>query len=119
VDKKTILIGLDGVLNTFESDFVTEWYIPPVKRGAKDFLEQFPPDKYELKLFTARPKDLVEKWLKKNKLEKYFSEVTDKLPPKTELIIDAHCLKFNGNYEDLSWHIINFKPWYKIRTHWH
>ena len=36
--KKTILIDLDGVLNTYTGNFDKD-FIPPIKEGAKEFLE--------------------------------------------------------------------------------
>ncbi len=37
--KKTILIDLDGVLNTYTGEFKKE-FIPPIKRGSKKFLKK-------------------------------------------------------------------------------
>ncbi|MBR1942399.1 hypothetical protein IJ843_01535 [bacterium] len=36
--KKTILIDLDGVLNTYNGKFDKD-FIPPIKDGAKEFLQ--------------------------------------------------------------------------------
>ena len=36
--KKTILIDLDGVLNTYTGNFDKD-FIPPIKEGAFDFLK--------------------------------------------------------------------------------
>ena len=47
--KKTILIDLDGVLNTYTGEFKKE-HIPPIKRGAKKFLEKLS-KKFVIKIF--------------------------------------------------------------------
>ena len=52
--KRTILIDLDGVLNTYTGEF-NENYIPPIKEGAKEFVEELSKN-FELKLFTTRNK---------------------------------------------------------------
>ena len=38
--KKTILVDLDGVLNTYDGKYEAS-YIPPIKDGAYDFLKEF------------------------------------------------------------------------------
>ena len=55
--EKTILIDLDGVLNEY-TGFFDEKFIPPIKFGAKVFLERLA-DCYEIKLFTTRNKILA------------------------------------------------------------
>ena len=50
--RKTILIDLDGVLNDYTGDFDKD-YIPPIKDGAKEFLESWaesPIYSYSLKI---------------------------------------------------------------------
>ena len=47
--KRTILIDLDGVLNIYTGNFDKD-YIPPIKDGAKEFLENLSKD-FEIKLF--------------------------------------------------------------------
>ena len=38
--KKKILIDLDGVLNEYGKEKYNENYIPEIKKGAKEFLEE-------------------------------------------------------------------------------
>ena len=45
--KKTILIDLDGVLNTYTGHF-DENYIPEIKEGAEEFLKEIRKE-YEIK----------------------------------------------------------------------
>lgn len=46
--KKTLLIDLDGVLNTYTGGFQPD-FIPPIREGAKEFLTAVEPY-FELKL---------------------------------------------------------------------
>lgn len=108
--KKTILIDLDGVLNQYEGNF-DENRIPPIKKGAVDFLKKAAND-YELKLFTTRNRLLASKWLIENNLDEYFSDITNvKIP--VWLIVDDRCVKFQGDYDNLYNEIKDFKVWYK------
>ena len=108
--KKTILIDLDGVLNTYTGGF-DENNIPAIKDGAKEFIEQVS-ENFELKLFTTRNKILASKWLIENGVDKYFKDITN-TKDLAWLYIDDRCLNFNGDYSDLLAQINGFKPWYK------
>ena len=72
--KRTILIDLDGVLNEYNGKF-DENTIPPIKKGAKPFLEALSKD-FEIKLFTTRNKILATKWLVANKIDGLFADIT-------------------------------------------
>ena len=111
MNKYTILIDLDGVLNTYTGGY-DENYIPPMKNGADEFLKKITEKNIDLKLFTTRKSELAEKWLKENNIRQYFSDVTNQKVPAI-LIIDNRCITFNGNYENILKQIENFKPWYK------
>lgn len=108
--KKTILIDLDGVLNTYTGD-VRPDYIPPIRVGAKEFLVNLAA-RYDLKLFTTRSEELAKLWLEENQLTSLFSEVTNIKCPAW-LLIDDRCITFDGNYDNLTEQITLFKPWYK------
>ena len=108
--KKTILIDLDGVLNTYTGNF-DKRVIPPMKKGAKEFLEKLYKN-YDLRLFTTRNKLLASKWLIENEIDKYFSDITN-VKEISFLIIDDRCIKFTGDYKELTENIEDFKPWYK------
>ena len=108
--KKTILIDLDGVLNTYTGGF-DENNIPAIKDGAKEFIEQVS-ENFELKLFTTRNKILASKWLIENGIDKYFKDITN-TKDLAWLYIDDRCLNFNGDYSELLAQIKGFKPWYK------
>lgn len=109
--KKTILIDLDGVLNQYDGNFKAD-YIPPIREGAAEFVEKLA-NKFDLKLFTTRDKELAKKWLESNDLEKYFTDVTNTKVPAV-LLIDDRCIKFEGNYNETSNIVENFTPWWKL-----
>ena len=108
--KKTILIDLDGVLNSYTGNFDKD-YIPPIKSGAKEFLNILSKE-YELKLFTTRNKILATKWLIENEIDCCFSDITN-TKDLAWLYVDDRCVNFDGSYDNLSEIIKNFKPWYK------
>ncbi len=107
---KTILIDLDGVLNEYKGDFDKN-SIPNIKQGAREFLEQIS-QSYEIKIFTTRNKLLTAKWLIANEIDTFISDITNTKDPAF-LYIDDRCINFNGNFEELSAGIHNFKPYWK------
>lgn len=110
IKKKTILVDLDGVLNQYNGTF-DENIIPEIKDGAIEFIQNLHQN-YTIKVFTTRNKILTTKWLIKNNLDKYISDITDIKEPAF-LHIDDRCICFDGNYNNTINQIQNFKPWYK------
>ena len=108
--KKTILIDLDGVLNTYSGKY-DEKYIPPIKDGAYDFIKELS-ESFKVVLFTTRNSLLASKWVIENKLDEFIENVTNIHEPRF-LIIDDRCINFDGNYEKLKNKIKNFNVWYK------
>lgn len=108
--KRTILIDLDGVLNEYKGNYDKN-FIPPLKEGAKDFLEYLSQD-YEIKIFTSRNKFLAAKWLMENGFGSIIEDITNIKEP-CWLYVDDRCLKFEGDFEELKRKIENFKVWYK------
>jgi len=105
--KKRILVDLDGVLNNYDSKKYDENYIPEIKDGAKEFIQNLSLN-YELYLFTSRNLILAVKWLIKNGLDMYFRDVTNiKIP--SFLYIDDRAICFKGNYDRLADEIKKFK----------
>lgn len=109
-NKKLILMDLDGVLNTYKSDYC-ERFIPPVKEGAKEFLRKLS-EKYDIKLFTTRNKLLASIWILENDLGDFISGITN-VKELCWLFVDDRCIRFDGTYENLFNEIENFKVWYK------
>ena len=108
--KKTILIDLDGVLNTYNGNYDAN-YIPPVKDGAKEFIEELSKT-CNITLFTTRDRTLANEWLKEYELDSLIVKVTSVKEP-CYLYIDDRCIRFNGNYSELKEEITNFKVWWK------
>jgi len=109
--KPTILVDLDGVLNEYGKEKFDENYIPPIKKGAKEFLERL--SQYaELKLFTTRNSLLASKWLIENDIDKYFTDVTN-VKSTAYLHIDDRAICFNGDFEKTLKDIDDFKVYWK------
>lgn len=108
--KKTILIDLDGVLNTYNGKYDKN-YIPPVKDGAYKLIKELSED-YKIVIFTTRNSLVASKWVIQNGLDKYVENVTNVKEP-AYLIIDDRCINFEGNYNILKKKIKNFEVWYK------
>jgi len=108
--KKTILIDLDGVLNTYTGNFDKN-FIPEIKGGAFEFLKDLS-NEYEIKLFTTRNKLIASKWVFDNNLEKFITDITSE-KQLAWLYIDDRSITFNGNFKELKNNIDNFNVWYK------
>ena len=108
--KKTILIDLDGVLNTYTGNF-DEKVIPPIKDGALDFIKELSVD-YKVKIFTTRNRLLASEWVINNGLKEFVDDITNVKEP-SYLLIDDRCIQFKGNYKELKSQIENFNVWYK------
>jgi len=107
--KPTILIDLDGVLNEYTK--YEPNFIPPVKQGAKEFLEELY-EEYELILFTTRNLLLAGKWLCENSLDGYFKDITNvKLP--AVLCVDDRVVCFRGDFKYAIRKIKEFKVYWK------
>ncbi len=104
--RKTILIDLDGVLNTYDGNY-SENFIPEVKKGAKEFIKKLNKD-YDLILFTKRNNLEATKWLIENKMDEYFKDVTRVKVP-AYLYLDDRAMRFSGNYENTLKQIEDFK----------
>ena len=108
--KKTILLDLDGVLNTYTGNY-DENFIPPIKDGVHEFVEKLSQN-FDVKIFTTRNKLLASKWIIENKLDKFVSDVTDFKSP-AYLTIDDRCLNFRGDYNKILDDVEHFTVWYK------
>ena len=108
--KGTIAIDLDGVLDNYENYDVNN--IPNIKSGAKEFLQELHNMGYSLILFTNRKPLSASKWLIENKIDKYFSDVTN-VKPKASIYIDDRAVKFNGSYDKTLQDIADFNVYWK------
>ena len=110
MNKKTVLIDLDGVLNTYNGEYSFH-IIPPIRDGAVDFLKELYKN-YKLILFSTRDTKSVKKWAAKHGLEKYFSDYTNK-KQCAFLTIDDRCIQFDGNYSNTINAIEKFSVWWE------
>ena len=107
--KKTLLIDLDGVLNNYSK--YEENFIPEIKFGAREFLENLS-KKYEIKIFTTRNRLLASKWLVENQIDNLVTDVTNVKVP-AYLHIDDRCICFNGDFKQTLEDIKNFNVYWK------
>ncbi len=110
---KTLLIDLDGVLNTYTGDYRAD-FIPPIREGAHEFLKELSQN-YIIKIFTTREKTLAEKWVCENGLKNIIQGITNYKEP-CYMIIDDRCQTFTGNYPETINKLQTFKPWYRSIT---
>ncbi len=108
--KKTILIDLDGVLNTYTGIYEAQ-VIPPIREGAEDFLKKLSA-KYKLILFSSRDLNYVKNWTKEHALDKYFETITNVKHP-AYLIIDDRCVRFDGDFDNTIKTVEEFGVWWK------
>lgn len=88
---KTVLLDLDGVLNTYKGEY-DEHSIPQPQKDAEKFLEILSLE-YKVVIFSTRNPKLIENWLKKNNLSKYVDKVTNiKIPAFVH--VDDRCITF-------------------------
>ena len=109
--KRKILIDLDGVLNEYGKEKFDENFIPEIKKGAKEFIENLHKD-YDLYLFTSRNLLLASKWLVEYGLDGFFRDVTNSKIP-AYLYIDDRALTFDGDFDETFQKIKNFKVYWK------
>ena len=107
---KTLLIDLDGVLNTYSGEY-DKLDIAPPREGVGEFLKVIAQN-YKIEIFTVRDKQLTQKWLEKYHLSEFVSDITNIKSPYASIIIDDRALKFNGNFSETLKEISSFK------THW-
>lgn len=108
---KTLLIDLDGVLNTYCGNY-NEFEISPPRQGVREFLQTLAQN-YKIEIFTVREKNLVQNWLIKNGLDEFIQNVTNIKNPYASIIIDDRALKFNGDFTQTLKEIKEFKPHWK------
>ena len=108
--KKTILLDLDGVLNTYTGEYDKD-YIPPIRNGAIDLVKNLSTT-FNVVIFTSRNILVAIKWILNNNLGEYITNITNVKEP-CYLMIDDRCIQFKGDYAKLKEEINDFKVWYK------
>ena len=110
MNKRTILLDLDGVLNKYIGNY-NKNNIPEIQDGAFNFLQELSQE-YKIKIFTTRNKLAVAKWIIENKLFDFIDDITN-VKELSWLYIDDRCIRFDGDYNKLLLEIKNFKPWFE------
>lgn len=109
MDKLTICVDFDGVLNTYTGwQGENELYEP--KEGVKEFLSRLNED-FKVIIHTARDPKKVIDWIEKHGLINYIYDVTNKKVPAM-VYIDDRAIKFKGDYDLTLFELSQFK------THW-
>lgn len=108
--KKIIYLDFDGVLNNYTKWRGEDFFYEP-KKGVRDFLNKLSND-FEIVVFIVRDNEQVEKWLIKYNLIKYIEKITDK-KGLFYLYVDDRCIKFDGNFDNLSEAICSFKIYWQ------
>lgn len=87
--KKTIAIDFDGVIHKYSKGFqgLDNAYDIP-SDGCSEALKKLKEDGYILKIFSSRPKEIIEKWLIENKMDHFFDDVSNQKFPATIYIDD-------------------------------
>jgi len=87
--RKTLAIDFDGVIHDYSKGFkgLENAYDGP-KEGTRSALETLKKDGFSLKILSSRPKQVIEKWLKKWGLSDLVDEVSNYKFPATVYIDD-------------------------------
>ena len=107
---KTILIDLDGVLNTYAGNF-KEYELSPPRAGVENFLQELSQN-YKIEIFTVRNKKVTLEWLQKYQLDKYIYDITNVKNHYVSIIIDDRALNFNGDFNKTLAEIKDFAPYW-------
>jgi hypothetical protein len=101
----TLAIDFDGVVHKYSKGFqgLQNAYDGPNK-GTREALEELIERGFRLIIVSSRPVDVINKWLEKQDMAKYFEEVTNIKRPAS-FYIDDHALYFDKNLEN---------PWQKV-----
>ena len=95
VQRPTVCIDFDGVLNVYDGNYHAGPVHPPAP-GVRQFLEALN-DRYLPVILTARDTDEVWSWLIDNALEELVDNVTNEKPPAIAYI-DDRAICFTGDF---------------------
>lgn len=124
MDKKTVLVDFDGVLNSYVNGWQGENKIPddPPNAGAIEWLKELVKH-FEVYIFSTRcssmvGREIIALWLNRNgftyeMMNKYKLKMTHEKVPAI-VTIDDRAIQFNGTFPTIQ-QIDEFKP-YKPTT---
>lgn len=110
VDKRTIVIDFDGVLNDY-----TGWCGEDELGKPRECTELFMKtinEKFNIIVFTCRDTQKVREWLKEYNLLHMVEHVTSK-KPKAVAYIDDRAINFSGNYVEVLNKLEDFHAWWE------
>lgn len=110
--QKTLYIDLDGTLNQY-SGWKGSDHFPPLREGAREFLQALKQNGFKMKLFTTRAitdSMLVWAWLRQERLDTFFQEVTARKGMDGYLFVDDRNIAFTGDYQTALQQIIDYQP---------
>ena len=92
--EKTIAIDFDGVIHKYWKGFqgLENAYDPPMA-GARESIQDLIKKGYRLIIVSSRPVDVIKQWLKKEKMDHFFDDVTNTKHP-ARYYIDDHAIRF-------------------------
>jgi len=92
--EKTIAIDFDGVIHKYSKGFqgLENAYDPPMA-GARESIQDLIKKGYRLIIVSSRPVDVIKQWLKKEKMDHFFDDVTNTKHP-ARYYIDDHAIRF-------------------------
>jgi phosphoglycolate phosphatase-like HAD superfamily hydrolase len=98
--ERTIAIDFDGVIHRYSQGFkgLNNAYDPPTE-GTRDALDSLKKEGYRLIIVSSRPVETILEWLKKEKLDHYFDDVSNIKHP-AKYYIDDHALHFPKEEKD-------------------
>ena len=101
----TLAIDFDGVIHKYSKGFqgLQNAYDVP-NEGTREALEELIKRGFRLIIVSSRPVNVINMWLEKYDMVKYFEEVTNIKRPAS-FYIDDHALHFNNELE---------KPWQEV-----
>ncbi len=104
-----ICIDFEGVISEYDGWKDEEVLGKPMK-GAKEFIEKIINSGLKYSIFTTRPIDKIESWIKENYFPK--PEIITYIKIKSPLYIDDRCIKFDGDFDKL------IKDMKKFNVYW-
>lgn len=111
MDRKTICVDLNGVLDTY-TGWKGPWHTDPPRPGAREFLAALVGDGYRVVVLTTREVQQTHDWLREHGMADYVAEVTNTKPPAL-VYVDDRAVCFRGNYEETLQEIRGFRAFWE------
>lgn len=86
--KSKIALDFDGVIHEYSKGWTGLTPLEPPKAGTEEALKKLKAENWTIFIFSTRPKQYIEPWLKKYGLDSYISSVTNHKVPATIYVDD-------------------------------